>query len=53
MSRLPQDAPDHSAIDPQDVPVAFEKHFAKQQRRQETAAQQQKQQARDPAREEL
>lgn len=46
------DAPDHSAIDPKDVPVAFEKHFAKQQRRQEAAAAQQ-QQARDPAREEL
>lgn len=51
VKQLPMDAPDHSAINPQDVPVAFEKHFAKQQRRHETAAAQQK--ARNSAREEL
>jgi lysophospholipase L1-like esterase len=50
VSRIPQDAPDHSAIDPQDVPVAFEKHFAKQPRHETEAAQQA---ARSPSREEL
>ena len=47
VSKLPMDAPDHSWIDPEDVPAAFYKHFGKQQQRQQegAAAQQQQQRA--------
>lgn len=40
VDKLPMDAPDHSLVDPNDVPTAFQKHFAKQQRGAEAAAQQ-------------
>lgn len=53
VAKLPMDAPDHSWIDPDDVPVAFLKHFAKQQRQQEGEAQQQQQQAGGASKDEL
>ncbi len=31
VAKLPMDAPDHSWIDPESVPAAFEKHWAEQQ----------------------
>ncbi|KAL4445884.1 hypothetical protein ABPG77_009083 [Micractinium sp. CCAP 211/92] len=33
VAKLPMDAPDHSWIDPESVPAAFEKHWAEQQQR--------------------
>ena len=53
VNKLPMDAPDHSWIDPDDVPAAFEKHFGKQQRQQEGAAAQQQQRANGVQKDEL